>query len=93
MTITPATQAKQSPNMVTVVTENTPPKELINSLQQKIRDSLSIEGNQLSALHDTSSKVALPGPKSSKLPARKKNICVSNTGEVSEANVDEDEED
>ena len=62
-------------------------------MQQEIRDSLFLEGKQFSALHDTASQVALPGPKSSKLPARKKNICVSNTGEVSEANVDEDEED
>ena len=61
-------------------------------MQQKIRDSLSLEGSQLSALHDTASKVALPA-KSSKLPARKKSSTVSTTGESSEVDVDEEEED
>ena len=74
-------------------TEKTPPKDLINSMQQKIRDCLSLEGSQLSALHDTASKVALPGPKSSKLPARKKSSSVSTTGESSEVDVDEEDED
>ena len=53
-----------------------------------------MECNQLSALHDTASKVALPGPKSSKLPAmKKKSTSESNAAEGSEAYVDEDEED
>ena len=75
VTVTPATQAKQSPGLDSKVTEKTPPKDLINSMQQKIRDRLSLDGSQLSALHDTASKVALPA-KSSKLPARKKSSSV-----------------
>ena len=91
VTVTLATQAKQSPGLDSVGTEKTPPEDLINSMQQKIRDSLSLEGSQLSALNDTTSKVALP-VKSSKLPARKKSSSVSITGESSEVDLDEKEE-
>ena len=91
VTITPATQTTQPPGLDNRVSEKTPPKDLINSMQQKIRDSLSLEGSQLSALHDTTSKVALP-VKSSKLPARKKSSSVSITGESSEVDLDEEEE-
>ena len=60
VTITPATQTTQPPGLDNRVSEKTPPKDLINSMQQKIRDSLSLEGSQISALHDTASKVAHP---------------------------------
>ena len=92
VTVTLATQAKQSPGLDSVGTEKTSPKNLINSMQQKIRDSLSLEGSQISALHDTASKVAHPA-KSSKLPARKKSSSVSITGESLEVDLNEEEED
>ena len=92
VTVTPAAQAKQPHGLDSADTEKTPPMKLINSMQQKIRDSLSMDGSQLSALHDTASKVALP-VKSSKLPARKKSSSVSITGESLELDLDEEEED
>ena len=60
-------------------------------MQQNIRDSLHPKGDQLAALHDTASKIGLPA-RSSRLPAaRKKSTSVSNPGESSDMDEEEDD--
>ena len=69
----------------------TPTKDIIVTMQQNIRDTLQPKCEQLAALQDKASKIALPA-KSSRLPAaRKKSMSVSNLGESSDIDDEEDD--
>ena len=93
LSFTPATEENEFED---IFTKSTPPKDLIATMQQNIRDTLLPKSDQLAALQDTASKIALPA-KSSKLPAvRKKSMSVSNfevanLGESSEIDDEEDD--
>ena len=90
------TPAPEENELEDILTKSTPPRDLIATMQQNIRDTLLPKSDLLASLQDTASKIALPA-KSSKLPAaRKKSMSVSNfelgnLGEVSEIDDEEDD--
>ena len=85
------TPVEEDDELGDLLNKKTPTKDIITTMQQNIRDSLHPKGDHLAALHDTASKIGLPA-RSSRLPAaRKKTTSVSNPGESSDIEEDEDE--